>query len=799
MKTDPVCGQSVDPLRARAIAIVAGEKYYFCSAEHKAQFAADPSRYIASLRPALVVDEPPAPAVPEPAPALETGPTPLPDLADGSPAPAPISLPPRPSPPPTADLVRFEIGGMTGPEDAERVKKAIARVAGVSDVEIDLVTEVATLAVAHERFQPPELVEAVATAGYEAAPRARSPREDLDAVAARADLFRRRAVAAFAIAAALAALAVLAGGPGWLYAAVAAGAAGVLARRLPARWPEIVAGAGALVLVAEAALHGDGQAAAGALALAGMALAGRAVEARARHAAGEAISGLAALPASARRVGDDGVSTEVAVADLAAGQLVRIGAGDVIPVDGVVRSGAGTIDESQVAGPGAPVLREAGDSVVAGSAVVAGTILVEVKRAGRDRTLARLRSAVLELQGSTSPLTRLAARAEMLAPAAAGTAALVAVTVQFMLGRPLATVIAAGVAALAACSPLGPALATPAALAIATVRAARRGVVFRNAEAFERAHDVSLIVVDKSATLTQGRRQVSAHAVEAGADGGRLIALAAAAEQMSDAPLARALRAYATQEGVLVPPADRATFSPGKGVAATIAGTQVVVGSRRMLEENGVARERLDAIASRLDGGARQSGIFVAIDGQLAGAIAIDEPLRNGATRFVEALGQLGVAVALVTGDGSASARAIAEDAGIGKVFSDLSPDDKKRIIAGLRGGRGAVAVVGDGVDDAAALTAADVGIALGRSADVALAAHAVTIVRGDLDGVLAALGGARSGVGVMRRNLALVFGHAALVTLIAAVLALGPSLPFAVAATTTLIFFSNLAGSLRA
>ncbi len=679
MPTDPVCGQSIDPLRARAVAIVAGERYYFCSVEHRERFAADPPRYVAALRPE-------------------------PEIVLATTSPLPIAPPAAP-----AHLVRFEIGGMAGAEDGERVRRAIARVAGVEDVVVDRVTDVATVAIAPEGFRASALVEAVATAGFEAAPRATRTRRG-----AGADVL----VAAAGVAAVVATI-----GGGWAYVV-------------------------------------------GPLALAGIAWLGWKLERRVRGVAQAEVGALEPLP-------------EVAVGP---GDLVRVAAPELVLVDGVVRSGEAEVDETAIGGA-SDAQRDAGDPVVAGTRVARGELVVEVRRAGAERTLDRLRAAVVELARSPSPTVQLSSALERWALPVALAAAALLLGIALRSGRGLGAAAGAAAAALVALGPLPVALAVSPGVAIAGARAARRGVLFRNAEALERAASVRVIVLDRGATLAGGRREIEGVAVVDGEiDERQLVALAAAVEGGREGPLARALRARAEELGVHVPPVEDVISTAGRGVTATVAGKAVAVGSRRLAEAEGAGPAELDALAARLGG--RASAVYVLVDRKLAGVVGVAIQVLPGARDVVASLQARGVRVALVTGDEAAAAAALATDAGITEVRAGLPPDAKKRVVAGLRA-HGPVAVVGDSVDDAAALAAADVGIAVARGAAVELAAGGITVLRGDLDGVVVALDLARRTAWTIRVGLGLACVHAALAATLLALAPLGPiALPLCCATT---------------
>jgi P-type Cu+ transporter len=760
-KTDPICGQSIDPLRARAVAIVAGERYYFCSVEHRNRFAEAPERYLDAPAPSAPPldddddddlddhDEAPEPtAAPEPAPDL------LPD--------APLPAPPR--------QVRIEIGGMTGPEDAERVRRALAKLPGVAFVDLDVVTEIASVEIRPDADASPSvLIEALASAGYEASLRATASL-DLAAPdgapghgmrAAIGLVLGTAGVAAGPWATGLSGLALLgvtAIATGWclgplLRAVVARLRRGSLAPELLVVLSSSVSWGLGLYGVLDRWEDGNAQLGGVALAVAALGHVTAWLDARARHQAALELARVAvALPTHARRVRSGSPSEVVKSGELLPGELVRVVAGETVPADGVVRAGQGTVDDSLVSGGVSPASRSAGEPLLAGAKVVSGAFVVEVRRAGRDTLLARVRATISEVQGSSAPLKRIAERSAVFAPWLALLAGFAVLGLALALGRGVSAGGLAAAALWAAASPLALTL-IPIPLILAAAGGARRGILYRNAEAVERAGAVTRVVVDKSGTLTADRPRIEEVAVVPGADQGRMLALAAAAERSLESAFARTLRLHAETQGILVPPVDRATPHPGLGVVSVVAGGTVVVGSRRLLERESIDAAEADRLEEEVGEGAR-SVVFVAIDGVLTGAIGVSDPLRADAGAFVAELRRAGMQLSLTTGDSLRAAAATASPLGIGDVHAGLRPDEKKRAITKLRGDGEVVAAVGDGVADAPALAAADVAVVLARGSEVPLEAGTVTVLRGELAGVAEALRLAHRCLHVMRTNL---------------------------------------------
>jgi Cu+-exporting ATPase len=788
LKTDPVCGQTIDPLRARAVAIVAGERYYFCSVEHRNRFAEAPEKFLdVPVATPVMTEEEPAPVPVE---------EPVPDLIPAGDAPLPA--PPR--------LVRVEIGGMTGPDDAERVRKVLGKVGGVVHVDLDVVTEIATVEIRGDAdVPPPVLIEALASVGYEAVVRASATAVDLDALGASAVSHRNRALIGLVLGGVAVGLGPLATGAlglavqaltgaiaGWTLLPLARIAIARLRRRTVA--PELLvvlavaaswaAGTAGIFLDWE---EGNAQLGGVALAVAALGHVAAWLDDRARQAAAQELARVAgALPTHARRVRSGAPSEVVKSADLLPGELVRVVAGEIIPADGVVRAGQGSVDESLVSGGQSPVARTTGEPLLAGAKVVSGAFVVEVRRAGRETLLARVRATIAEVQGAPAPLKRTAERSAQLAPGLSLLAGVGMFWLAFALGRGTLGALLAAAATWAAAAPLALALAAPIALVLAAAGGARRGILYRNAEAVERAGAVTRVVVDKSGTLTADRPRIEEVCTTDGADEGRMLAVAAAAERGVESAFARALRLHVESRGILVPPVDRATPHPGLGVVALVAGAPVVVGSRRLLEREGVDASGADALEDEVGGGAR-SVVFVALDARVTGAIGVSDPLRTDAGTFVAELRRAGMQISLTTGDALRAAAAVAGPLGIEDVHAGLRPDEKKRAITKLRGPGEVVAAVGDGVADAPALAAADVAVVLARGSEVPLEAGTVTVLRGELTGVGDALRLARRCLDAMRTNLvgglAYHVGGIAVILVLVAAGALRPYAPLAAAA----------------
>ena len=487
---------------------------------------------------------------------------------------------------------------------------------------------------------------------------------------------------------------------------------------------------------------------------------GRWLEARARGRTSAAIRRLVQLAPRQARVVRDGGDVDVPTAEVQVGDLVRIRPGERVPVDGFVVEGASTVNESMLTGESVPVAKSAGARVFAGTVNTTGSFVFRAERVGSETTLARIVRLVEEAQGSRAPIQYLADRvAAVFVPIVLGIAAATFV-VWWLFGPPPAVLFAVtnAVAVLVIACPCAMGLATPTAVMVATGRGAEQGVLFKNAAALERLHAVDTIVFDKTGTLTRGKPVVtdfvSVHGVE-----DDVLAVAAAAEQGSEHPLGEAMVGAAKERGLAVPPVSEFSTVPGQGIDAMGAEGRILVGNRTLMDARGVA---VDAVASRAAALAAEGKtvIYVAVAGRLLGLVAAADVLKPDAADAVRALRGLGLEVVMLTGDGRVTAEAIARAAGIEGVLAEVLPDEKVREVTRLQERGRRVAMVGDGINDAPALAQADVGIAMGSGTDVAIEASDVTLMRGDVRGVVVAVPLARRAVSVIKQNLVWAFGY---------------------------------------
>ena len=488
---------------------------------------------------------------------------------------------------------------------------------------------------------------------------------------------------------------------------------------------------------------------------------GRWLEAQARGRTGEAIRRLVSLSPRTARVLRDGLDADVPIEALIVGDLIRVRPGERVPVDGVVIEGASTIDESMLTGEGLPVEKRPGAALFSGTVNRTGSFVFRATRVGGDTTLARIIRLVEDAQGSRAPIQRLADRVAAafvpLVLAIAGAAFLA----WWLVGPAPALLhaVTSAVAVLVVACPCAMGLATPTAIMVGTGRGAERGVLIRSAEALERLHRVGTIVVDKTGTLTVGRPVVTDVAPAAGVSPEELLALAAAAEQGSEHPLGEALVTRAKELGLGLPAVGDFRAISGQGVEARAGEGQVLLGSRRLMAAHGVDTAALEPALARL---AREgkTAVFVALAGRAQGVIAVADLLKPEAAATVAALARLGLTVIMLTGDARPTAAAVARQAGIDRVEAEVLPADKAGTIKALQAEGRLVAMVGDGINDAPALAQADVGIAMGGGSDVAIEAADVTLMRGNLRGLVTAVELSRQTIRVVKQNLFWAFGY---------------------------------------
>ncbi|MBI1734124.1 MAG: copper-translocating P-type ATPase [Candidatus Rokubacteria bacterium] len=488
---------------------------------------------------------------------------------------------------------------------------------------------------------------------------------------------------------------------------------------------------------------------------------GRWLEARARGRTSDAIRRLVQLAPRTARVLRDGAEVDVPTAEVRVGDTVRIRPGERVPVDGVVVDGGSTIDQSMLTGESVPVEVRADSKVAAGTVNRTGSFLFRATRVGRDTTLARIIRLVEEAQGSRAPIQRLADRvAAVFVPIVLVIAALTFLA-WWAFGPEPALVFALtnAVAVLVIACPCAMGLATPTAIMVGTGRGAEHGVLIKSAAALEQLHRVGTIVFDKTGTLTVGRPAVTDVVALDTLGEDEVLAVAAAAEQGSEHPLGEAIVTRAKERGLALPPVTGFTTVPGHGIDAMAPDGRVLLGNRAMMDARGIEIDAAAGEAARLSAQGK-TVVYLAFAGRLAGLVGVADVLKPEAPATVARLRALGVDVVMLTGDNRATAEAIARQAGITSVLAEVLPEDKAREVKRVQESGRLVAMVGDGINDAPALAQADVGIAMGGGTDVAIEAADVTLMRGDLAGVVDALALSRRTIRIIKENLVWAFGY---------------------------------------
>ncbi len=533
-------------------------------------------------------------------------------------------------------------------------------------------------------------------------------------------------------------------------------------------------------------------------------LLGQVLELKARESTGGAIRALLDLsPKLARRIGPDGGDAEIPLDQVAVGDRLRVRPGEKVPVDGTVIVGRSAIDESMVTGESMPVTKAAGQKLIGGTLNQTGALVMVAERVGRDTMLAQIVQMVAAAQRSRAPIQRLAdVVSGWFVPAVILIAVLAFVAWAIFGPEPAyAYGLVAAVSVLIIACPCALGLATPMSIMVGVGRGARAGVLIRDAEALEHMEKVDTLVVDKTGTLTEGRPRVVEVVAGPGFTEVDALRLVAGLERQSEHPLARAVVEAAEAKGL--PLAEAADFQSvtGKGVMGTVEGRRVVIGSSRFLAEEGVDPAPLDAAATRLrqDGG---TAILAGIDGRPAFVAGIADPIKETTPAALAALRAAGVRVVMLTGDNRTTAEAVARKLGIAEFEAEVLPEDKGRIVADFRRAGRVVAMAGDGVNDAPALAAADIGIAMGTGTDVAMESAGITLLKGDLTGIVRARRLSAATMRNIRQNLFFAFVYnAAGVPIAAGVLypAFGLLLsPIIAAAAMALSSVSVIANALR-
>ena len=486
-------------------------------------------------------------------------------------------------------------------------------------------------------------------------------------------------------------------------------------------------------------------------------LLGQVLELRARSATGKAIRALLGLaPKTARIVREDGREEDIDLGHVHAGDLLRVRPGEKVPVDGVVVEGRSSVDESMISGEPVPVEKVPGEKVTGATVNGTGSLLIRAERVGQDTMLSQIVRMVAEAQRSRAPIQALADKVSAWFVPAVVLIAILSFGVWALFGPEpaLSFAIVNAVAVLIIACPCALGLATPMSIMVGTGRGATAGVLVKNAQALELMERIDTLVVDKTGTLTLGKPKLTGVVAADGADEAEVLRLAAALERASEHPLAAAIVEGAEERGLTLPVATDFASHTGKGVSGTVEGRKVALGNKVLLADLGVDPSALMPRADELRSEG-QGVMFVAVDGKLAGLIAVADPVKESAAQAIAELRRDGVRVVMLTGDNQRTAEAVARQVGgIDEVIADVLPDQKQAVVERLKASGRRVAMAGDGINDAPALAAADVGIAMGTGTDVAMESAAVTLVKGDLGGIVRARRLSRAVMSNIRQNL---------------------------------------------
>ncbi|PDT12351.1 heavy metal translocating P-type ATPase [Rhizobium sp. M1] len=715
---DPVCGMAVDRSTAKHFLKVDGEKFYFCSAGCKTKFEADPTAYRDGARPA---------AKPAPKGTLYTCPM-HPEVVSDRPGDCPkcgMALEPMGIPPadegPNPELVDFTrrlwvsailalpllalgMGPMLGLPLREAIGEPQA-----TYIELLLATPVVLWA---------------------ALP-----------------FFRRAWASLVNRSPNMWTLIGLGVGTAYLYSLVATLAPGI--------FPMSFRGHGAAVPVYFEA----------AAVIVALVFVGQVLELKARERTGSAIRALLDLaPKTARRINADGSESDVPVDDIQAGDRLRVRPGERIPVDGSVLEGQSTVDESMITGEPLPLEKAKGDALTGSTINKNGSLVMAAEKVGADMVLSRIIDMVAAAQRSRAPIQGAVDRVSAVFVPAVVVVAILAFIVWAAIGPEpsLANALLAAVAVLIIACPCALGLATPMSIMIATGRGAQEGVLIKDAEALERFSKVDTLIVDKTGTLTEGKPVLTDIVAFGGIEENRLLSLAASLERGSEHPLAEAIVSGAEERDATFVEVTGFEAKTGKGVMGLAGGMTVALGNAAMLADLGIDPAALSEKAEALRGDGK-TVMFVTLDGKLAGLVAVADRIKPTTSAAIKALHDSGLKIIMATGDNERTARAVAKSLGIDEVRADVLPEGKKALIEELRAKGAVIAMAGDGVNDAPALASADVGIAMGTGADVAMESAGITLVKGDLNGIVRARRLAEATMRNIRQNLGFAFGYNAL------------------------------------
>lgn len=518
---------------------------------------------------------------------------------------------------------------------------------------------------------------------------------------------------------------------------------------------------------------------------------GKMLEAVAKGRTSEAIKKLMGLQPKTARVIRDGTEQDVPVLEVIPGDIVLVRPGERIPVDGEVIEGQSAVDESMLTGESLPVEKGAGDSVAGATINKHGVLRFRAEKVGKDTALARIVRLVEEAQGSKAPIQRLADVVSAYFVPAVVAVAVITLVFTWRLGGDFARALVSFTAVLVIACPCALGLATPTAIMVGTGKGAENGILFRGGEHLERAHRLTAVIMDKTGTITRGEPQVTDVVSLGTLDADALLRLAGAVEVNSEHPLAQAIVSHARQKAAGLPAAVSFEAVPGQGVKAVVEGRRVLLGNRRLMEANGVDVTAFAGNRDRLEGEGK-TAMLAAVDSVPAGLLAVADTVKDGSREAVRTLKDMGILVVMITGDNERTAQAIARQVGIERVLSEVLPEHKAEQVEELRKEGHVVGMVGDGINDAPALAAADVGMAIGTGTDVAIEAADVTLMRGDLRSIPQAIRLSRMTIRVIRQNMFWAFIYNTIGVPVAALGYLSPIIAGAAMAFSSVSVVSN-------
>jgi Cu+-exporting ATPase len=680
----------------------------------------------------------------------------------------------------------FPVSGMTCASCVARVESALSGVPGVVSVSVNLASDKATVEYT-EDMQVADLQKAVREAGYELGPEAETL-EDVSTASQR-DLraVRNRLIVAIVLGLLIMTLGFIPAvmmqpympyilwalatpvqfWAGWRFYR---GAWGALRHRTADMNTLIAVGTSAAYFYSVVAVLFPGLfTAAGvephlyfdtsALIIA-LILLGRYLETRARGQTSEAIKRLIGLNPKTAVVIRDGEEKEISVEEVQVGDIILVRPGGRIPVDGVVRQGYSSVDESMITGESIPVDKKVGDEVIGATINKTGSFQFEATRVGKDTTLARIIRLVDEAQGSKAPIQRLAdVIASYFVPVVIGIALVTFVIWYFVGPQPALTLaILNFVAVLIIACPCALGLATPTAIMVGTGKGAENGILFKSGESLETVHQISTVLLDKTGTLTRGEPAVTDVLAVASSSEEEVLRLAASAERVSEHPLAQAIVKAASEKKLKTSRVSDFVALPGLGIEALVGGKKIMLGNLRLMKERGISLNGMGEKADKLFSEGK-TVMFLSLASKAIGIIALADTLKPNAREAVQAIQQMGIETVMITGDNRRTAEAIAREVGIKRVLAEVLPEHKAEEVKKLQDGR-VVAMVGDGINDAPALAQADVGIAIGTGTDVAMETGQVTLIRGDLMGIVTAISLSKSTIRIIRQNLFWAFAY---------------------------------------